>query len=245
MAMNEAWYIPAKGSDRLLVVNHPMACNRYGFPGQLEPWHTELGVFGGFEVDFLTELRFLHDPDYNILTYDLRNHGLSSDTNGVTSGLGPIEARDVVGSLRHVRSQDSPAAMKLGLYTQYMGANSTIGAMNFWPEEFGGVLARRTKSCSGSRAPTSASTPTTTSDSTPKNSSAGSTASPHRHRRTGRCRSSMSGLVGTRRTRQRTQHPFADKARPAASAHVTSATAGPILPRAGLRSRHCRSPATT
>ncbi len=139
--MNEAWYIPAKGSDRLLVVNHPMACNRYGFPGQLEPWHTELGVFGGFEVDFLTELRFLHDPDYNILTYDLRNHGLSSDTNGVTSGLGPIEARDVVGSLRYVRSQDSPAAMKLGLYSRYMGANSTIGAMNFWPEEFGGVLA--------------------------------------------------------------------------------------------------------
>lgn len=34
----EGWYIPAEGSDRLLVVNHPMTCNRYGFPGHLEPW---------------------------------------------------------------------------------------------------------------------------------------------------------------------------------------------------------------
>ncbi|GAA5035197.1 alpha/beta hydrolase family protein [Streptomyces siamensis] len=66
----------------------------------------------------MTELRFLHAADHNILTYDLRNHGLSSDANGVTSRLGLIEARDVVGSLRYVRSQDSPAAMKLGLYSR-------------------------------------------------------------------------------------------------------------------------------
>ncbi|MFF0712301.1 hypothetical protein ACWEVM_26510 [Streptomyces bauhiniae] len=98
-------------------------------------------MFGGFEVDFLTELRFLHDAGYNILTYDLRNHGLSSDANGVTSGLGLIEARDVVGSLRYVRSRDDLAAMKLGLYSRCMGANSTIVAMDFWPEEFDGVQA--------------------------------------------------------------------------------------------------------
>lgn len=136
----EAWFIPAD-SDRLLVINHPMTCNRYGFPGHLEPWRTDLGIFGGFEVDFLTELRFLHDAGYNILTYDLRNHGLSSDANGVTSGLGLIEARDVVGSLRYVRSQDRLAAMKLGLYSRCMGGNSTIVAMDYWPEEFGGVQA--------------------------------------------------------------------------------------------------------
>lgn len=137
----EAWYIPAASSDRLLVVNHPMTCNRHGFPGHLEPWRTDLGVFGGFEVDFLTELRFLHDAGYNILTYDLRNHGLSSDANGVTSGLGLIEARDVVGSLRYVRSREDLAAMKLGLYSRCMGGNSTIVAMNYWPEEFDDVEA--------------------------------------------------------------------------------------------------------
>src|SRR5262245_5223121 len=30
----EAWFIPAD-SDKLLIINHPMTCNRYGFPGHL------------------------------------------------------------------------------------------------------------------------------------------------------------------------------------------------------------------
>jgi hypothetical protein len=33
-------------SDKLLIVNHPMTCNRYGFPRHLPPWNT---MFGGFE----------------------------------------------------------------------------------------------------------------------------------------------------------------------------------------------------
>src|SRR5439155_20816583 len=33
----EGWFIPAD-SDRLLICNHPMPCNRYGYPGHLEPW---------------------------------------------------------------------------------------------------------------------------------------------------------------------------------------------------------------
>jgi pimeloyl-ACP methyl ester carboxylesterase len=45
-------------------------------------------VFGGFEVNFLPELKHLHDAGYNILTYDLRNHGQSGEANGVISGLG-------------------------------------------------------------------------------------------------------------------------------------------------------------
>jgi uncharacterized protein len=76
----EAWFIPAD-SDKLLIVNHPMTCNRYGFPGHLPPRNT---MFGGFEVNFLPELKHLHDAGYDILTYDLRNHGLSDEANGVT-----------------------------------------------------------------------------------------------------------------------------------------------------------------
>ncbi len=33
----EGWYIPGK-SDRLIIMNHPMSANRYGYPGHLEPW---------------------------------------------------------------------------------------------------------------------------------------------------------------------------------------------------------------
>lgn len=32
----EAWFIPAD-SDKLLIINHPMTCNRYDFPGHLPP----------------------------------------------------------------------------------------------------------------------------------------------------------------------------------------------------------------
>ncbi len=39
----EGWFIPGK-SNRLVICNHPMPCNRYGYPGHLDPWTG----FGGF-----------------------------------------------------------------------------------------------------------------------------------------------------------------------------------------------------
>lgn len=132
----EGWYIPAEGATRLLVINHPMTCNRYGFPGHLAPWNT---MFGGFEVNFLPELKALHDAGYAILTYDLRNHGRSGSDPAGTSGLGLVEARDVVGSVRYAR-QRWPE-LTLGLWSRCMGGNSTIVAMDLYPEEFADVRA--------------------------------------------------------------------------------------------------------
>lgn len=133
----EAWFIPAK-SDKLLVVNHPMTCNRYGFPGHLPPWNT---MFGGFEVNFLPELKHLHDAGYNILTYDLRNCGLSGEANGGISGLGLLECRDVVGSVRYAKGRKDLAGMTTGLFSRCMGGNSTVIAMAKWPDEFTHVKA--------------------------------------------------------------------------------------------------------
>jgi uncharacterized protein len=133
----EAWFIPAD-SDKLLIVNHPMPCNRYGFPGHLPPWNT---MFGGFEANFLPELKHLHDAGYNILTYDLRNHGQSGIGNGGISGLGLFECRDVVGSVRYARSRKDLASMTTGLFSRCMGGNSTVIAMAKWPEEFTHIKA--------------------------------------------------------------------------------------------------------
>ena len=47
----QGWLIPSKGSQKLIIANHPMTCNRYGFPGHLEGY----GGFGGFEVNFLPD----------------------------------------------------------------------------------------------------------------------------------------------------------------------------------------------
>lgn len=127
----EGWFIPAEGSDKLIIANHPMTCNRYGFPGHLAPWNT---MFGGFEVNFLPELKALHDAGYNILTYDLRNHGRSAADPAGTSGLGLVESRDVVGSVRYAK-QRWPE-MSVGLWSRCMGGNSTIIAMDLYPDEF-------------------------------------------------------------------------------------------------------------
>src|SRR5260370_1801573 len=133
----EAWFIPA-ASDRLLIVNHPMTCNRCGFPGHLPPWNT---IFGGFEANFLPELKHLHDAGYNILTYDPRNCGMSGEANGNTNGLGLLECRDVVGSIRYAKDRKDLASMTTGLYSRCMGGNSTIMAMAKWPEEFTHIKA--------------------------------------------------------------------------------------------------------
>jgi pimeloyl-ACP methyl ester carboxylesterase len=133
----EAWFIPAN-SDRLLIINHPMTCNRYGFPGHLPEYK---GYFGGFEVNFLPELRALHDAGYNILTYDLRNCGRSGEGNGGISGLGLLECRDVVGSVRYAREHKLLGKMRTSLFSRCMGGNSTIIAMSKWPDEFRHVEA--------------------------------------------------------------------------------------------------------
>jgi pimeloyl-ACP methyl ester carboxylesterase len=128
----EAWFIPAD-SDRLLIVNHPMPCNRYGFPGHISPWNT---MFGGFEVNFLPELKHLHDAGYNLLTYDIRNHGRSGNGNGGLSGIGLLECRDVLGSVQYAQRREDLTNLHVGLYSRCMGSNSTIIAMHKWPEAF-------------------------------------------------------------------------------------------------------------
>jgi hypothetical protein len=61
---------------------------------------------GGFEVNFLPEYKALQDAGYNILCYDIRNHGLSGSGNGGTVGIGLLEYRDVIGLVRY--GDDSP-----------------------------------------------------------------------------------------------------------------------------------------
>lgn len=127
----EGWFIPA-ASDRLVIANHPMPCNRYGFPGHLKQW----GYFGGFEVNFLPQYAALHDAGYNVLAYDMRNHGRSGMGSGGINGHGTLEYRDVVGSLRYAKSRVDTKDMKTALLSRCLGANATIVGMKRHPGEF-------------------------------------------------------------------------------------------------------------
>jgi pimeloyl-ACP methyl ester carboxylesterase len=136
----EGWFIPAPNSDKLVIANHPMGFNRSGMPTHLEPWRSEWAASGNaFEVDFTPDYKILHEAGYNVLAYDLRNHGHSGEANGRISSSGIYEARDVVGSLDYARSRPDTRDMTIGLFSRCLGASSTFAAMTQSPEAFDGV----------------------------------------------------------------------------------------------------------
>jgi pimeloyl-ACP methyl ester carboxylesterase len=133
----EGWFIPAAGSNRLIIVNHPMGFSRSGLPAQFEPWHSLWTPSGnGFEVNFIPDYKILHDAGYNVLTYDLRNHGFSSTANGGIVSRGIFEARDVIGSLQYARNRKETRDMTIGLFSRCLGCGAVFSAMKQFPEAF-------------------------------------------------------------------------------------------------------------
>jgi pimeloyl-ACP methyl ester carboxylesterase len=137
----EGWFIPAD-SDRLIIANHPIWANRYGFPGHLKPYGDTWAASGNdIEVNFMPDYKHLHDRGYNVLAYDLRNFGQSGAGSGGVIANGIREYRDVIGSLRYVRSRADLKDMKLGLLSRCCGMNATMVGMAKHREEFADVRA--------------------------------------------------------------------------------------------------------
>lgn len=110
---------------------------RAGFPGHLEaPWSN----FDAVEIDFVIQMKHLTDAGYDVLAYDIRNHGNSGAANGGLSGIGRWEWRDCVGVKKYVDSHPALGKMKVGLYSQCMGGNSQYEAIYRRPELFANVL---------------------------------------------------------------------------------------------------------
>lgn len=135
----EGWYVPAAGgeSDRLIIMNHPMPMSRSGFTGHYgEPW----SQVDDIEIDFVAHIAHLVRAGYNVLAYDLRNHGNSSAANGGICGIGRYEWRDCVGVKTYVDDHPRFSKMKLGLYSQCTGGNAQYEAMSRRPDLFEDVL---------------------------------------------------------------------------------------------------------
>jgi uncharacterized protein len=136
----EAWFIPVPGSSKLIIANHPLGFSRSGIPTHVQPWHAAWAPSGnGFEVDLVPDYKILHDAGYNVLAYDLRNHGLSTAANGGVVTHGFTESRDVVGSLEYARTRPDTRDMLIGLFSRCMGGVSTFAAMTRFPGAFDGV----------------------------------------------------------------------------------------------------------
>jgi uncharacterized protein len=133
----EGWFMPREGSDKLVIANHPLWFNRYGFAAHLDPWK-QIGAAGGndFEVNYVPDYKNLHDAGYNVLAYDMRNHGHSSSAHGGIATNGLFESRDVVGSLQYVKAREDTRDMTVGLFSRCCGGNATMIAMTRHPEYF-------------------------------------------------------------------------------------------------------------
>jgi pimeloyl-ACP methyl ester carboxylesterase len=137
----EGWFIPAD-TDRLVIANHPMGFTRTGLPSHLPPWCDAWAPSGNdVEITFLPDYEILHDAGYNVLTYDLRNHGLSADANGGVTSSGLFEARDVLGSLAYARRHADTRGMQISLFSRCLGADATFAAAQQAPDAFDGVQA--------------------------------------------------------------------------------------------------------
>lgn len=92
-----------------------------------------------FEFNLVPDYKILPDAGYNVLAYDLRDHGLSSAANGGVTTTGVIESRDVVGLLEYVRTRLETSKLAIGLFSRCMGGSATLSAMMRFPSAFEGV----------------------------------------------------------------------------------------------------------
>lgn len=127
----KAWYIPARGSKKLVICNHFMLANRAGAAPQPD--------WGNITIDFIPIYKALVEAGYSVLTYDLRNHGQSDRHKDGTLGLSYTEYRDVLASIRYARAHHPEAG--LYLFSQCYGTVATIRAMEKSPEDFEDIRA--------------------------------------------------------------------------------------------------------
>lgn len=112
------WFVPADGSRAPTVIwVHGWLWNRLGNVAGRVP-------FKDRDVDFLPATKALHDAGFNVLMFDLSNHGQSGSRQPLTHG--PWEARDFVGAVRYARSRADVDADRIGAIGMSAGGNTVL-----------------------------------------------------------------------------------------------------------------------
>ncbi|MDD3159927.1 MAG: alpha/beta fold hydrolase [Candidatus ainarchaeum sp.] len=130
----KGWFIPAK-SKKLIILTHPSPFTRYGFSIN----HQGLFKVSNVEVELLKTVKKLHQANYNIITFDFRNHGESQKANNGFTGLGLFEWQDIIGVLNYIETDSKLKSKKISFVSHCLGANSTIIAMSKYPKKFKNV----------------------------------------------------------------------------------------------------------
>ena len=107
------WFLPAAGSDRVVVIVHGRNSNRAGLRGQ-----------------YVRHAAALVARGYNALLFDLRAHG---ESGGVRYTLGAAERRDVLGAAAWLQTRGF-AAERTGFWAHSMGAAAVLLAAADTPD---------------------------------------------------------------------------------------------------------------
>lgn len=121
------WHIPAAqstaGSAPTVVMVHGWPWNRLGAlsTGPLK------NLPGSRPVNLMPVMEALHREGFNVLAYDLRNHGKSGASRPMTAGW--REAYDILGALDYLSSRGDVDTQRIGLLGFSLGGNTVLYAL--------------------------------------------------------------------------------------------------------------------
>jgi dipeptidyl aminopeptidase/acylaminoacyl peptidase len=122
------WFIPAanRGSGETsgsLIIVHGWPWNRLGTLAD----DVMSDLPGSSPVNLLELAHGLHHLNYDVLMFDLRNHGRSASAIPVSFGMN--EANDLLGALDYLEGRDDIDSDKIGVVGFSMGANTLLYAL--------------------------------------------------------------------------------------------------------------------
>jgi uncharacterized protein len=118
------WFLPVgAGPSATVIVVHGWPWNRLGEAAD----SLFANISGALPVDLLRFAHSLHGAGYNVLMFDLRNHGQSADGAAVTFGL--QESNDLLGAIDFLAQREDVDSDRLGVVGFSVGANTVLYAL--------------------------------------------------------------------------------------------------------------------
>lgn len=120
------WFLPQKTHAepaKTVIFVHGLHWNRLGT--EADDFYDR--VINSSPVELMRLTQDMHRKGYNVLLFDLRNHGNSAADQPVTLGI--REAIDVLGALDYVQARGDVSADKVGVIGFSMGANAILYAL--------------------------------------------------------------------------------------------------------------------
>ena len=122
------WFVPAEQHTTekrpTIIMLHGWAWTRLG---EKPSGGINSKILRTRHVDLLKMAKSLHDADYNVLMFDLRNHGESAQAGAGTFGIN--EANDLLGAIDYVNTLPEVDPARVGALGFSSGANTLLYAL--------------------------------------------------------------------------------------------------------------------